>query len=134
MNFERLLVGGDTTQDVIVEPDDQIIIPTRRQSIFVYGQVVSPGEVPLVSGKSYDYYIEKAGGFADDARAGDVRVIKGGTRVWLDPGQTTIEDGDFLWVPKDIYRPASYYLVTYSQVAGIAVALATLVVLSKTIK
>lgn len=67
--------------------------------------MLSPGHVEFVDGKDYSYYVQNARGYAQDARKGDVKIIKGNTRVWLDPDQTTIEDGDYIWVPKERQYP-----------------------------
>ena len=59
--------------------------------------------------------------------------MKASTKQWLAPNETKIEPGDYVWVPKEPYRPFSYYLQIYSQVFGIVgtvVSLALLVVQS----
>lgn len=134
VDFEKLFVKGDSTQDVILHNYDRIVVPTRRYSIYVFGQVVTPGHVPYIEGKSHRYYVEKAGGFASDARSSDVKVIKGNTRAWLDPSETTIEDGDYIWVPREVHRPFSYYITTYAQIASIIGVVATVALLINTIK
>jgi polysaccharide export outer membrane protein len=134
VDSRRLFVLGDTTADVTMRNYDRIHIPHRKRTVYVFGQVVSPGHVPFVEGRGYRYYVEKAGGFSEDARSGDVKVIKSNTRVWLDPGEATIEDGDYVWVPKEHEYPFSYYITTYSQVAAIIGVMATVALLINTIK
>jgi protein involved in polysaccharide export with SLBB domain len=91
--------------------------------------VINPGHVPFIEGKDPQYYISSAGGFTESARTGDIRIIKAATKQWLVPSQTTIEESDYVWVPKEVVRPFAYYLQFYSQVFGIVSTVATLAVL-----
>jgi len=64
---------------------------------------------------------------ADDA---GTRVIKSLTREWVEPSDTMIEPGDFVWVPKEIRYPTSYYLNLISQAASfISVVLSMTVII-----
>lgn len=129
VDFYKLFVLGDSTQDVTLRNYDIIRVPTKSRTVYVFGQVLSPGHVEYVPDKDYRYYIAKAGGFAADARSGDVKVIKGNTRIWFDPSDTTIEDGDFIWVPKDREYPFAYHLNVWAQIAGIVGTAATIALL-----
>jgi len=129
VDFEKLLIEKDSTQDVFLRPEDRIVIPSTQKSIYIFGQVVSPTQVPHVPGKDVGYYVSKAGGFTDYARPGDAMVIKHTTRQWLKPGETPIEDGDYIWVPKVSDRPFSYYLGVVSQTASIITGALTIVLL-----
>ena len=133
VDFDRLFVHGDTTQDVILQSEDYIIVPSKKKTIYVFGQVVTSGHVPFVEGADASYYIRKAGGFTERARSGDLKIIKAKTRQWLSPRETTIEEGDYVWVPQDVDRPFLYYTTIVSQVAtvlsaivGVAIVIATL--------
>jgi len=119
VDFEKLFVKGDSTQDVILQTEDYIDVPSLKHTIYVFGQIVLPGHVPFVAGENVDYYIRHAGGFTDRARQGDVKVIKGKTKQWLSPGETTIEDGDYIWVPKDPDHSFAYYMTIASQAASV---------------
>ncbi|HTY58814.1 MAG TPA: SLBB domain-containing protein, partial [Bacteroidota bacterium] len=110
VDFERLFVKGDSSQDVILQDGDRIVITSPKTSIYVFGQVAIPGNVPFAPGADAAYYIGKAGGFTDRARTGDVKIVKAKTRQWLAPSATTIEGGDYIWVPKEIERPFGYYM------------------------
>ena len=134
VNFRKLFVEGDTTFDVTMRNYDHLTIPSRQRTVYVFGQVLQPGHVGYVPGEGYRYYIDKANGYTADARSSDVKVIKAGSRIWLDPGETAIEDGDFIWVPKDYHLPFGYYLTTAVQIAGILGTLATFYILARTIK
>ncbi len=119
VDFEKLFVQGDVSQDVILQTEDQIVIPSKKQTIYVFGQVVSPGHIPYVKGNDIRYYITKAGGFTERARESDLKIIKSKTKQWLAPGETTIEEGDYIWVPKTPDRTFAYYATVASQAASV---------------
>ena len=128
-DFVSLFANNDKTKDVILQDGDRIIIAQKVHTVYVFGQVVQPGHVQFSSNQSYKYFIDKAGGFADDAVKGDVHIIKANSKQWLSPGETTIEEGDYIWVPKEPYRPFSYYIQIYGQLFGIVGTLVTVAVL-----
>jgi protein involved in polysaccharide export with SLBB domain len=131
VDFEKLFVQGDTTLDVSLLPYDKIIVPRKRGTVYVFGQVISPGHFPFEEGKSASFYITRAGGFTSDARTGDVRVIKGSTRAWLSPDETSVEQGDYIWIPREFYRPFAQSLAIYAQLASIIAVVLTAVVVLK---
>jgi protein involved in polysaccharide export with SLBB domain len=134
VDFHRLFVEGDSTQDVTLRNYDRIVVPNLTRTVYVFGQVVKPGHIPYVEGRRASSYIDLAGGFAGEARSGDVKVIKGTTRTWLDPGETSIEDGDYIFVPKEVHYPFAYYLTTFTQFAGIIASLATVILVVRNLK
>jgi polysaccharide export outer membrane protein len=130
VDFAKLFLRGDSSQDVVVRPYDRIVVPTVRKSIFVFGQVVSPGNVTFVPGESFDSYVGLAGGFTDKAREGDVMIIKRTTRQWLDPSETEIEEGDYVWVPKEPERSFGYYMSIIGQTASVVSVAVSVVLLT----
>jgi polysaccharide export outer membrane protein len=133
VDFEKLLVQNDSTQDVILHSEDFINIPSLKRSVYVFGQVTSPGHIPFVAGQPASYYVNKAGGFTDRARTGDVRIIKARTKQWLSPDDTRIEDGDYVWVPKEIERPFIYYTTIVANLASIFSAIVGIAVVAATV-
>jgi protein involved in polysaccharide export with SLBB domain len=119
VNFEKLFLLRDSTEDILVVPEDRIVIPSAQRTVHVFGQVVTAGNVPFVAGKDVRYYIAQCGGYTDDAEKGDVAVIKWTTRQWIEPGKADIEEGDFIWVPPVVRRPASYWLAVIGQTTSI---------------
>ncbi len=128
-DFVGLFEKNDESKDVYLRNGDEISIGSKKQTIYVFGQVVHPGHVGFLSGQNYRYYVDKAGGFTDYARDGDIRIIKANTKQWLAPDETTIEPGDYVWVPKEPYHPFAYYMQLYSQVFSVLATIATLAVL-----
>ena len=50
-----------------VQDGDKITIPEYINQVYVYGEVSSQGSVKFISGKSYEYYLEKKGGLGTSA-------------------------------------------------------------------
>jgi polysaccharide export outer membrane protein len=131
VDFQKLFVEKDTTQDVVLQREDQIVVPSRRQTLYVFGQVVNPGHVPYIEGRDVSYYVKRAGGFADHASRGEIKVIKARTKQWLHPGDTKLEEGDNIWIPAEQDHPFSYYMTIASQFAtviSVVIGLAVIIV------
>jgi protein involved in polysaccharide export with SLBB domain len=133
VDFRRLVLKGDSTADVTLRNRDQLVVPVAQRSVYVFGQVGLPGHVQFVPGEHLGYYIDRANGYTDLARPGDVKVIKAGSRAWLDPAGTEIEDGDMIWVPRDNPVTFAQALVPIAQVAAIIGVVATLIILAQTL-
>lgn len=119
VDFKKLFVDKDTSQDITLRDGDIIIVPSVRQMIYVYGQVVNPGYVPYVKGKDLEYYIQRCGGYGEEARSGDTKIVKWKTQQWISPGDTEIEPGDYIWVPKKPERDLPFYMTILSQAASV---------------
>jgi len=119
VDFLKLFNGRDSTQDVTVQDEDIIDVPSLKKTVYVFGQVVNPGHIEFVAGEDIWYYIRKAGGITDRAREGDIKLVKAKTRQWLSPGGLQVDEGDYVWVPKNPERPFGYYLNIVAQSAAI---------------
>ena len=62
VDFTSLFLRNDESKDVYVRDGDQIVVASKQKTIYVFGQVVHPGHVVYVSGKSYEFYVNLAGG------------------------------------------------------------------------
>ncbi len=114
-----------------VQKGDIIIIPTINNSIYVFGQIVEPGYIPIVEGMQYNYYIQKAGGLGELAVEDDIMVIKGGSRAWVSPvkERVVLEEGDYIYVPKERLRSTRDYAAEYSIYIQMLSSIATVVLL-----
>jgi protein involved in polysaccharide export with SLBB domain len=82
--------GG--SDDLTMVDGDSVYIPIYPNTIKVLGAVGRPGSIIFSQGKSANYYIEKTGGFLEEANKGSVRIVRldGSTekarkRFWFDP-------------------------------------------------
>jgi len=137
LDFRKINDPNSDIAKYIVQSGDVIIIPPIEHSVYVFGQVLRPGYVTFIYGKDYSYYINEAGGFGELAEDDDVMIIKGGSRAWISPlkDEVKIEEGDYIYVPKQSLRTLRSYILEYSVymslLASIAAILLSIVTISQ---
>ncbi len=78
VDFERLFMHGDLSQNVALEPNDYLYFPAASSGeIFVLGEVRSPGPVAYDSDVSALSAIASRGGFTERAWKAHVLVVRG---------------------------------------------------------
>ncbi len=101
IDFIKLFIGNDLSNDVTLQPYDNIFIPFERELVNISGAVNEPGYVKVEPGADHRYYIEKAGGYKWDANKRKVRVIKAKTGQRFKLGKDIrIEGGDIIHIPE----------------------------------
>jgi protein involved in polysaccharide export with SLBB domain len=130
ISFEKLVLEADSTQDVLLQHRDIIRVPSEKVTIYVFGQVTSPGHIPFTPGAGVGYYIRQAGGYTDRARPEDVRVVKAKTRQWISVEEAVVEEGDYVWVPKEVDRSFGYYMAIIGQTAAIVSVALSIIILA----
>jgi protein involved in polysaccharide export with SLBB domain/capsular polysaccharide biosynthesis protein len=115
VDFEKLFLQGDLSQNVPLEPDDYLYFPPADlKEVYVVGEVRTPGAVPFTPNTSALGAITSQGGFTDRAWRKRILVVRGS----LNRPETFIVDAtdvlnargaDFKLQPRDIiyvhYRP-----------------------------
>ncbi|MDB6028618.1 MAG: Polysaccharide export protein [Verrucomicrobiales bacterium] len=108
IDFEKLFLEGDLSQNIPVEPNDYFYFaPTDLSQIHVLGQVNGPGVVPFTREMTVIAAIAKSGGFAPASFKSRVVVIRGSltkpqTFVVDVSGMTDGRKTDFVLKPRDI--------------------------------
>lgn len=128
LDFRKIEDPNSDIAKYIVQNGDIIIIPQIQNSVYVFGQVLRPGHVTFVEGKDYNYYVTEASGLGELALDDEIMVIKGGSRVWLSPlnETVTIEEGDYIYVPKQSLRTFRSYIFEYSVYVGLLASIAAI--------
>lgn len=67
IDLERILKSPLSRYDLLLEDGDIVRVPTLLQTVKVTGEVLRPTNVVYVPGKSFQYYINSAGGFTNKA-------------------------------------------------------------------
>jgi protein involved in polysaccharide export with SLBB domain len=62
-------IRGDPEEDVTLQPDDEVIIPTQPNTVAVRGNVANEGLIKYEQGRRVDYYLDRAGGTRDSTNA-----------------------------------------------------------------
>ncbi|MEW6614159.1 MAG: polysaccharide biosynthesis/export family protein [Thermodesulfobacteriota bacterium] len=127
VNLYRTMFQGDTSQNIILDAGDMIIIPeypTTQDKVFVLGEVKSPGaysfkhEIDLVTALSL------AGGYTYDAKEKNILVIRGypaktnvlvaNLKDFLKQGDfsqnISLQSGDVVYVPRSVIGDIHYYV------------------------
>jgi len=126
VNFKKLFILGDSTEDIILRDGDVVEIPKKKNYISIIGQVNSPGNVIYDPKWNYLDYVSAAGGFGWRSDEGDVRIVKARTGELVDADELDsyeLEPGDTIWVPEvpevRFWEIALTTLGVISQLAGI---------------
>lgn len=126
-DVEKALKDTNSLQNIALQSGDIVVIKQIPNRIYVYGQVNQPGYVTYVAGKTLEWYVQQAGGFAIDAKEGRARIIRGKNKVWLESNEgVVVEPGDEVYVPRPPAIPAGVELQTYAIIAGILSSVAAL--------
>jgi polysaccharide export outer membrane protein len=136
VNVHRLLSEGDMSQNIYLQPDDMVYLPSpRSQEIYVLGAVNQaravrvPGQPTLVSA------IAAAGGTEDNAYLSQVAVVRGGVTepaiavydykaiVTGQAPNVALEPNDIVYVPRTPYNVLTRYLdlivTTFARTVGV---------------
>ncbi len=100
VDFSKLMVLGDKSEDVILEDGDIINIPRSPRVVLVTGRVAKPGGVLYEEKASLKYYLAKAGGYSWDADGDRTKVIKVTGEIIDDEDVRSFSPGDRIWVPR----------------------------------
>ena len=130
LDFTKLSDPHSSVSEYHVRDNDIIIIPSQDSSVYVFGQILSPGHVLFSSGKDYKYYIDQAGGYGEFAERNDVMIIKGVSRNWVEAkDNVVIEEGDYIYIPRHMARSFNSYVGQFGTYLGIVGSAATIILL-----
>ena len=128
LDFRKINDPESDIANYKVQAGDVIIIPPIENSVYVFGQVLRPGHVTFIEGKDYKYYVNEASGIGELAEEDEIMVIKGGSRAWISPlrEEVDIEEGDYIYVPKENLRSFRSYVFEYSVYISLLASIAAI--------
>ena len=74
VDFPQALLDPESSQNVLVEPNDSIFVPSFIPTVDVAGAVGAPTKVLWKDGEGVEYYVNRSGGYAEDADQGRLRL------------------------------------------------------------
>lgn len=108
VNFYKLFMQGDLSQNILIEPDDYLYIASSiANEFFVLGAIKNPGKVGFTAEATVISSVIKRGGFSDSAYLKRILVVRGS----MNSPETFVVDAesilagkglDFRVQPKDI--------------------------------
>ncbi|HEY3861995.1 MAG TPA: polysaccharide biosynthesis/export family protein [Verrucomicrobiae bacterium] len=123
VNFEKLLLEGDMSQNIYLEPDDFIYFPSAAsRDVYVLGAVEEPRLVPYHEGMTVAGAVAGAYGTLKEAYLTHVGVVRGSLaqprlavvnlKRILHGGAADmpLEPGDIVYVPVSPYSYIDHYL------------------------
>lgn len=124
----KAVADSSSSANVVLFSGDKIVVPMQPTSVYVYGQVSNPGYVQYQPGKTMEWYVFQAGGYAVGAKPGRARIVKGRTNVWIQPERdlTIVEPGDEVYVPRAPDVPAGMDIQYYAVIGGVVSSIAAL--------
>lgn len=78
-DFRTLVMQGDLSQNIILKPEDVVVVPTSpKNAVFVMGEVRNPGTIPLEPEGGYTILqlLARAGGFSQFAKPSRTVIIR----------------------------------------------------------
>lgn len=132
VDFTQLDNDSSSASKFILKDGDVILVPEKKDLVYIFGQVANAGYVKYKEGMDVNYYIQEAGGLGELARDLDeISVIKAKSRSWSSIGsaKVVIEPGDYIWVPKKTPRTFSFYLQRVGAIASVVGTVATIILL-----
>lgn len=128
IDLEKALANPGSDYDVQVRDGDRLIVPEYNGTVKISGNVLLPNTVAYVPGKSWKYYINQAGGFADRSKKSKSYIVyQNGTATRVDKGK--VEPGCEIIVPKKGKRDMSNVM----QWVSIGTSMASLATMAATI-
>ncbi len=136
VNFEQLLRAGDLSQNIYLEPDDLVYLPSAvSQEVYLLGAVGQPKAVNYTAHATLVSSIAAAGGTAHDAYLTNVAIVRGGLSApqiavidykAIVSGRATdvpLEANDIVYVPLTPYHVLTRYLdlilSTFARTVGV---------------
>lgn len=110
LRLESILQKPGTVYDYLLKEGDEITIPEVTQEVRISGEVLNPIGMAYNEGESLKYYINRSGGFTNNALKRKVYVIYSDgtsavTRNFLGKRYPTPEPGSQIIIPQKPDRP-----------------------------
>lgn len=115
VDLARMLQRGDVTQNLLLQPGDTIVVPLA-ESVFVQGEVRTPGPVKYTRDLTVLKAIAAAGGFTPMAAPRRISVVRGeglkketfrvnANEIMSDPNATDVplKPNDIIIVPQRLF-------------------------------
>ena len=125
VNLYDVLVNDASTLNIMLENNDVLVVPATNACVYVEGQVVNPGPFDYQPNLKANDYIGLAGGPLVEANMGGAYIVRGKKRLSVRKNPV-IEQGDRIYVPRQIFRFWQDYVEIASVAATILISYLTL--------
>lgn len=116
VDFPEALRRPDGPQNVLIEPSDSVFVPRYIPTVAVQGAVGMPTRVLYREGAGLGYYLDQAGGYAENADKSRTRVryangevrTRGGKFLFFGGGVPDPDPGSVITVPTEPERGTGF--------------------------
>ncbi len=127
-DFVAAFDKNDESENVALYDGDVIKIPENPKVVYVFGQVNNPGYVLFEEGRNMNFYINRAGGYAENADESRASIIRGKNKVWVEgDSDAIVYAGDEIYAPSPPYTPPQVELQTLSLITSAITATGLLI-------
>ena len=125
INLSQVLADTSSAQNIKLEAGDVLVVPSVNSVVYVQGHVVNPSSYPFQPNLRASDYIGIAGGPLSDASMGGAHVKRGNKKLDLS-NDPLIQEGDVIFVPRQIFKFWQDYLEITAVVASLLISYLTL--------
>ncbi len=133
IELDKAIANPESDANIVLRAGDKLVLPQYTATVKINGAVMYPNTVAFTKGKSARYYINAAGGFAQNARKSGAYIIyMNGVVARVSQG-AKIEPGCEIVVPSKLKRRMSVAetMSLGSGMASIAAMIATIANVAK---
>lgn len=128
IELDKALAHPGSDYDVVLREGDRLVVPEYSGTVKINGNVMHPNTVAYMQGKSYKWYINKAGGYGNGAKKSKAYILyQNGLVSKVSKGK--IEPGCEIIVPNKT-RSANQNI---AMIASLGTSLATMVTMIATV-
>jgi len=125
IDLEKALAEPGSQYDIILQDEDQIVIPDRMFTVKVVGEVGFPTSLVFEDGRDIDYYVDRAGGYLEKADEGKTRVVYPNGMSLPNKGGSKVVAGSTIIVPVEPPPEGKGTWETIRDISSIVASLAT---------
>ncbi len=114
-------------EDIPLQPEDIVYVPQEAKLVYVFGEVLAPGVIPITDGTRILEAILGAGGVRPTAKRDQILLIRPGTGIptyacvslkQIECGQLSsnleLQSGDIIYVPQKFIAKVAEFVQLYS--------------------
>ena len=126
IDLSQILYSENFTNDLLLEPNDVLVVPFKQYFVTVAGAVNSPGRYPYIPNRDWEYYVGLAGGFIGEKNNFDAVKIK-------DVNGKTLKKEDLITPETTITAKTNSFTYYFNQYAPVITTTLSLILTSITL-
>lgn len=131
INWNAIEEDEESNYNIPLEAGDSLVVSVDPKTVFVSGEVEIPSVIPYKKGANLAYYIKQAGGYTENANAGeDIVILPNGTKWepsgWFFIADNEISSGTVIIVPP-LYKEESDFWPIVRDVVSVVSSAAVLI-------